>query len=135
LTTWTYWFPVSVENHDYRLGLMLNGSYNPFPPQVTPSAVTVSIKPHPVPLNVMTSVTVTVTDSSTGNHVTGDVFIDGILAGHANIAFNYLFKTRLRRVRVVDPVSRHVTNETVVQGPIGVLRIAGKPDIRLDWGI
>src|SRR5258707_11969003 len=103
---------------------MLNGSYNPFPPQVTPSAVTVSIKPHPVPLNVMTSVTVTVTDSSTGNHVTGDVFIDGILAGHANIAFNYLFKTRLRRVLVDDALSKRSAVKTCAISYIVLMRLA-----------
>jgi hypothetical protein len=64
--------------------------------------------------------------------------INGLVVGHANVAFNYVFKLQIqqKRVRVRDPSTGRFSTETitVTQAPVGILRIAGKPDIRLDWG-
>jgi hypothetical protein len=65
--------------------------------------------------------------------------INGLVVGHANVAFNYVFKLQIqqKRVRVRDPSTGRFSTETitVTQAPVGILRIAGKPDIRLDWGL
>jgi hypothetical protein len=37
--TWTYWFPVSAENHTYRLGLQVSGTLSPFPPINVPASM------------------------------------------------------------------------------------------------
>src|SRR4029077_9625082 len=63
----------------------------------------------------------------------GDVVINGLVVGHANVAL----QIHQKRVRVRDPSTGRFSTETitVTQAPVGILRIAGKSDIRLDWGL
>ena len=133
--TWSYEFPLTVENHSYRLGLLVSGTLSPFPPASVPANVAVAVSPYPVPLNVPTWVTVSATDPGDGTQVDGDVIIDGQRAGHTNLAFQYEFRRHEIRERHIDPGTRLVETETVAVPPVGKLKIFGLTDIALDWGI
>ncbi len=128
--TWSYEFPFSNNTHMYDFGVVVRGSFQPFPftviaPQAGPS-VLVTIHPHPVPVNVPTNVLVSAIDASTHRPVAGNVVINGAVVGHANETFSYVFKyqLQLKRVRVADPATGRTSIETVTltQAPIGVLK-------------
>ncbi|MFF1322418.1 hypothetical protein ACFVZZ_23745 [Streptomyces chartreusis] len=94
-------------------------------PDVNLQSVTVS--PHPTPLNQLTSVTVTSVDLSTGSSLQGDVIIDGRQVGTTGTAFDRTFKTKRKLIPGTYP------REWEIIFPRGIVRVPGYPDADIDF--
>jgi hypothetical protein len=105
-----------------------DGALNGIPDGPDVSTLTVTVSPHPVPLNRSVSVTVSAIDASTGTDVGGQIEIDGNIAGTTGTPFTRIF--RRRRIRTPDEPRPEF--EWIY--PVGTVHAAGFPDTPIDFG-
>jgi hypothetical protein len=90
--------------------------------------LTVSVNPHPVPLNRQVSVTVSATDMTSGTAVPGSVIVDGVTLGATGTSFTHTFRPHRVRIPGTHPPEWDITY------PTGIVRATGYPDTRIDFG-
>ena len=101
-----------------------DGALDAIPDGPDVNIVTVSVTPHPVPINRSVSVTVHAIDSATGADVGGQVLIDGAVAGTTGVPFTRAFRAR----RIGKPPDIEVIF------PVGIVRVPGGADLPIDFG-
>ena len=94
------------------------------PVQVIVRTMSVSMTPHPAPLNTLVSVLVRAVDSQTGAPVAGRVSINDIEVGDTNTPFNFTFRTRIIGVK---------PNIEIIY-PFGSVTAAGYDSVPIDFG-
>jgi hypothetical protein len=107
-----------------------DGALDVIPTGTPITLLTVSISPHPVPVDQSRQFVISATDMGTGAAVAGSVKVDGTVVGPTNTPFTYTF--RLRRIRVPDGEGGW-TYELIA--PTALVSAAGYPDTNLDLGI
>lgn len=90
--------------------------------------LTVSVTPHPVPLNRQVSVTVSATDMTAGTAVPGSVIVDGVTLGATGTPFTHTFQPHRVPIPGTHPPEWDITY------PRGIVRAAGYPDAPIDFG-
>jgi hypothetical protein len=104
-----------------------DGGLSSLPDGPDVNLIQVGVTPHPVPINTVVTLTVNVSDLSTGSSVAGQVKIDGQVVANTNTPFSYTFRPKRRRVSVRPP-------EWEVTYPQGVVVVTGYPDAPIDFG-
>jgi hypothetical protein len=92
------------------------------------AVLSVSVSPHPVPVNRPVTVTVSAIDVGTGADVGGQVQVNGTNVGTTGTAFTHTFRTR--RIRIPGTVPP----EFEIVCPTGIVRAPGFPDTPIDFG-